>query len=299
MKHRVRHTTEYAYRELVSLSHHVAHLAPRGDNGQVCLSRTLTITPKPAFRRERIDAFGNRAVYFSIEEPHQRLVVAATAEVDVPAPARAPLPAASWESVRDRLAGERRADIVEAYAFTFDSPHVHRGAALRALAEPSFTRGRPLLEATLELTKRIHAEFTYDPRATNVSTPLADVLSARRGVCQDFSHLAIGCLRSLGLPCRYVSGYLLTRPPPGRPRLVGADASHAWIATYVPDFGWVDFDPTNGLMPAEEHITIASGRDFGDVVPVQGVILGGGAHTVEVSVDVTPMTPMTLIDGTS
>jgi transglutaminase-like putative cysteine protease len=194
---------------------------------------------------------------------------------------------ASWESVRDGIVRARRADGVEAYSYTFDSPHARPSRALGSYAEPSFPAGRPFLDAVMDLTRRIHTDFVYDPRATTIATPLAQVLEARRGVCQDFAHLEIACLRALGLPARYVSGYLLTRPPPGRPRLIGADASHAWISVHLPDFGWVDFDPTNGLMPGEHHVTVASGRDFADVTPVRGVILGGGHHDLKVEVDVT------------
>jgi transglutaminase-like putative cysteine protease len=288
VRYRVRHLTGYGYSEPVTLSHHLAHLAPRADNGQVCARRELNISPTPAFRRERVDAFGNRVAYFSIEEPHRNLTIEALFEVTVPAPARPPLLfPASWESIRDRVALERRADGVEAYAYTFDSPHVRASAALAAYAAPSFAPGRPFLDAVMDLTRRVQAEFEYDPRATTITTPVAEVLAARRGVCQDFAHVTIGCLRSLGLPCRYVSGYVLTRPPPGRSRLVGADASHAWCSVHLPDFGWVDFDPTNGLAPTDQHVTVACGRDFADVTPVRGVILGGGAHELAVEVDVT------------
>jgi transglutaminase-like putative cysteine protease len=290
MKYQVRHLTDYTYADPVSLSHHLVHLSPRADNGQMTGKRELNITPSPAFRRERIDTFGNRVTYFSIEEPHKRLSVEALCEVEVP-PAEFPplLFPAPWESVRDQLKQARRADSVEAFAYTFDSPHVRISRALAAYAEPAFRPGRPFLDAVMELTRRIHDDFVYDPRATTIATPLSEVLEARRGVCQDFAHLQIGCLRSLGLPCRYVSGYLLTRPPPGRPRMVGADASHAWISVHLPDFGWVDFDPTNGLMPGEQHVTLACGRDFADVTPVRGVILGGGPHELVVEVDVAPL----------
>jgi transglutaminase-like putative cysteine protease len=169
---------------------------------------------------------------------------------------------------------------------TFDSTYVAADAQLDAYSAPFFDTGRPLLEAVQALMASIYDDFTYDPRATDVSTPVLEVLHERRGVCQDFAHLAIGCLRSRGLAARYVSGYLLTRPPPGKQRLVGADASHAWFATFIPEHGWVDFDPTNNMMPANEHVTIAYGRDFGDVTPIRGVILGGGQHQLSVSVDV-------------
>jgi transglutaminase-like putative cysteine protease len=290
VRYQVRHLTEYSYADPVSLSHHLVHLSPRADNGQVAGKRELNITPPPAFRRERIDAFGNRVTCFTIEEPHKRLAVEAVFEVEVPPAERPPLLfPVSWEAVRDGLPDARRADAIEAYSYTFDSPHVRASRALQAFAEPSFPAGRPFLDAVMDLTRRIHGAFVYDPRATTVATPVAQVLEARRGVCQDFAHLQLGCLRALGLPARYVSGYLLTRPPPGRPRMVGADASHAWISVHLPDFGWVDFDPTNGLMPGEQHVVVACGRDFADVTPVRGVILGGGAHELRVEVDVTPV----------
>jgi transglutaminase-like putative cysteine protease len=288
VKYQVRHLTEYTYSDPVSLSHHVVHLSPRADHGQVASKRELNITPSPAFRRERVDAFGNRVTYFSIEEPHKRLAVEALCEVTVPPPAPRPLSfPLPWEAVRDGLRSARGADSVEAYSYTFDSPHARASQALRAYAAPSFVPGRAFLEAVMELTTRIHGELTYDPRATTIATPLQQVLEQRRGVCQDFAHLQIACLRALGLPCRYVSGYLQTRPPPGRPRLVGADASHAWVSVHLPDFGWIDFDPTNGSTPGEQHVTLACGRDFADVTPVRGVILGGGAHELKVEVDVT------------
>jgi transglutaminase-like putative cysteine protease len=290
VRYQVRHLTEYTYADPVSLSHHLVHLSPRADKGQVAGRRELNITPSPAFRRERIDAFGNRVTHFSIEEPHRRLTVETQFEVEVPPAERPPLLfPASWESVRDRLRAARRADSVEAYSYTFDSAHARASKALAAYAAPSFPADRPFLDAVMDLTRRIHEEFVYDPRATTIATPLSQVLEAKRGVCQDFAHLQIGCLRSLGLPCRYVSGYLLTRPPPGRDRLVGADASHAWVSVHMPDFGWVDFDPTNGVLPAEQHVTVACGRDFADVTPVRGVILGGGAHELRVEVDVAPI----------
>lgn len=290
MRCRIRHLTEYSYTEPVSLSHHRAHLVPRQDNGQVTASRELRISPTPALRREHLDAFANRATYFSIEEPHSRLEVELTCEVNVPPIPRPALATpTSWETVRDRVRHERRADVLDAYLHTFRSPGVDLGAPFAEYAAPSFLPGRPYLEAVMDLNHRIHGDFVYDPRATNVSTRVAEVLAARRGVCQDFAHFALAALRSLGLPARYVSGYILTHPPPGRPRLAGADACHAWVQVYLPDFGWIDFDPTNDLMPSDEHITLAYGRDFGDVTPVRGVILGGGPHELKVQVDVVPL----------
>ncbi len=289
MRYRINHLTEYAYSEPVTLSHHQVHVVPLQGSGQTCQARDLRITPQPALRREHIDTFGNRASYFSIEEPHRKLVIEAYSEVTVAAPERPPLLfGLPWETVRDRLRRDRRADVLDAYAFSFDSPFVKTSSAVLAYAEPSFPPGRALLDGARDLTHRIHSDFTYDPVATTVATPLSEVIEHRRGVCQDFAHLQIACLRALGLAGRYVSGYLLTRPPPGTARLVGADASHAWVSTYLPDFGWVEFDPTNDLIPGDEHITLAYGRDFGDVTPVRGVILGGGAHELRVVVDVAP-----------
>ncbi len=287
MKLSVTHRTTYVYNEPVTTSHHEARLAPREDETQRTVSHELTIAPVPETRRRRFDYFGNRTVHFSLSEPHRSLDVVAKSVVELK-PASPPELRASpaWESVRDRLRSDRRRDVLDAYAMTFDSSCVASCPALHDFAQPFFEPGRPLLEAVRALVAHIYEEFTYDARATSVSTPLLELLRVRRGVCQDFAHLAIGCLRSRGLAARYVSGYLLTRPPPGRPKLVGADASHAWFATFVPEHGWLDFDPTNDVMPSGEHVTIAFGRDFADVTPIRGVILGGGQHRLTVSVDV-------------
>jgi transglutaminase-like putative cysteine protease len=193
--------------------------------------------------------------------------------------------------VRDGLAGGEPQEWLEICQFAVDSPHVKARAELAEFAQGSFTPGRPWLEALLDLTRRIFEEFVYDPAATNVSTPLDTVLAMRRGVCQDFAHLQIGCLRSLGLPARYVSGYLQTTPPPGKPRLVGADASHAWLSAWCGAHGWVDVDPTNNVQPSLGHVTVAWGRDYSDVCPIKGVFIGGGDHRMEVSVDVEPIHP--------
>jgi transglutaminase-like putative cysteine protease len=290
MRLRVVHRTTYGYAKPVTTSHHEIHLTPRDGPSQVCLSHTVSITPTPGAVRERLDYFNNRACYFGIHETHRTLEVIAESEVRVKErPSSLLLDRTPWEDVRDVVARNRRPESLEAYSFVFDSPYVRVGPELHALAAPSFAPGRPLLDAMVDLTRRIFSHFTYDPSATGVATPLSDVLCNRRGVCQDFAHIAIGCLRSMGLPGRYVSGYLLTSPPPGRPRLVGCDASHAWISTYLPNVGWIDFDPSNDMMPDEKHVVVAFGRDFGDVTPVQGVILGGGRHTVRVAVDVAPV----------
>jgi transglutaminase-like putative cysteine protease len=290
MRLRIFHETSYEYEEPVTTSHHEVHLTPRDSDGQTCVAHDLTILPPPAAERDRLDYFKNRTRYFGLHEPHTSLRIVATSEVRLrPRAQSLPLWSMSWEEARERIARGRSPELLQAYGFVFDSPYVAASPDLLEFSRPSFAPGRPILEAVTELTKRIFTDFRYDRTATNVSTPLSEVLRHRRGVCQDFAHLETGCLRSMGLAGRYVSGYLLTSPPPGKPRLVGADASHAWVSTYLPNVGWVDFDPANNLVRPDKHVTIAYGRDFGDVTPVRGVILGGGRHRLRVSVDVAPL----------
>ena len=289
MIYRVTHVTAYEYSEPVSLCQNLAHLTPRDTPSQRCLRTRLAVSPEPAVLAERADYFGNRAVFFTVQEPHRELTVTATHLVEVearPAPEGAASP--SWEEARDRLPADRSPEALEAYGFVFDSRHVPSGTELAAYAAPSFPPGRPLLEGLYDLTRRVHREFVYDPRATTVATPLREVLAHRRGVCQDFAHLQIACLRSLGLAARYVSGYLCTSAPPGQRRLVGADATHAWLSAYCPGAGWVDVDPTNDQVPSDKYVVLGWGRDFDDVSPVKGVILGGGRHAVRVAVQVVP-----------
>jgi transglutaminase-like putative cysteine protease len=287
MIYHVTHTTTYTYSQPVSLCHNLAHLNPRPGPRQASADFRLIVDPDPAVVHERVDFFGNLVTFFTVQEPHKKLAVRAehTTTVQPYTPPDAAL-TPPWDHVRDRLRTERTADALDAYHYAFDSPYVAASPALLEYAAPSFPPGRPLLEAALDLTARIHREFRYDPKATTLSTSLAEVLAGRRGVCQDFAHLEIGCLRSLGLAARYVSGYLLTRPAAGKERLVGADASHAWVSVYCPGFDWIDLDPTNDLIPSDEHILLAWGRDYDDVSPVKGVILGGGDHTIKVAVDV-------------
>ena len=287
MKLGIVHKTTYYYGEQVTTSHHEARLTPRDSHDQRLISHDVAIEPAPDARRRRFDYFGNRVLHFSLSEPHRRLEVRTQSVVEVIAPRMPALQASPpWEQVRHDLQTDRRRDALDAYAMALESEHVAISDELRQYGTASFSAGRPLLEAVRDLASRIHADFAYDARATEVSTPLTDVLRLRRGVCQDFAHLAIGCLRARGLAARYVSGYLLTRPPPGKPRLTGADASHAWFAAFVPQQGWVDFDPTNDVLPSDEHVSVAVGRDFADVTPIRGVILGGGEHRLEVAVDV-------------
>jgi len=287
MTYRVTHTTTYVYSEPVTLCHNLVHLTPRDTLQQTTRHHQLLVSPLPAVSKGRTDFFGNHAQFFTIQEPHQKLVVTARCSTQVtqsvPPATDDTLP---WEQVRASLEADRSPAGLESYQFAFDSPYIKTSPDLATYAAPSFTPGRPLLEAVLDLTQRIHKDFRYDDTATTVTTPIHEVLRVRRGVCQDFAHLEIGCLRSLGLAARYVSGYLLTNPPAGQQRLVGADASHAWLSVCCPGSGWIDVDPTNNQIPSQKHITLAWGRDYDDVSPLKGVILGGGDHSVSVGVDV-------------
>ncbi len=287
MLYRVTHHTTYKYSASVSLCQNLAHLTPRNTVEQHCRYTTLVINPRPAVLSNRPDYFGNQVTFFAVQEPHRKLSVTASHVVQVaPRPVHEPNLTPSWEVVRDRLRTSRDFFGLEAYQFAFPSRHVPPNVELAEYARPSFAAGRPLFEAVLDLTARIHKDFEYDPKATTVATPIHEVFAQRRGVCQDFSHLEIACLRSLGLAARYVSGYLRTEPLPGRERLVGADATHAWVAVYCHDIGWLEVDPTNNLQPSDKHLVLAWGRDFEDVSPVKGVILGGEQHTIHVAVDV-------------
>lgn len=288
MNYRVTHSTRYSYSKPVGVCWNEARLLPRETLLQKCLSSSLHIEPAPTDIRERQDFFGNRISHFSIQNPHEQLLVTAISEVSV-TPSANHLNAGdqcSWESVQSRIAASRSRESLEAQPFLHDSPFVEGSRQMTEYARPSFTAGRPLTDAVSDLMERIYRDFTYDPGFTTIATPLAEVMTTRRGVCQDFAHLGIGCLRAMGLAARYVSGYIETVPPPGQERLVGADASHAWFSVYSPTVGWLDFDPTNNQRPVEQHVTVAWGRDFSDVSPLRGVALGGGKHKVSVSVDV-------------
>ncbi len=289
MRYKITHTTRYTYSEAVPVCQNIVHLKPRDRLYQRLADHRLLIMPAASSVTSRIDYFGNHCSHFSIQESHKTLAVTSTSEVEVTAPAvPQPKDSPTWESVVERVRSDRTTDGLTACQFHFDSPLVARSTELARYAGQSFVPGRSVVEAALDLTARIHDNFEYDPRATTVNTPLTTVLEQRRGVCQDFAHVAIGCLRSLGLPARYVSGYLRTEPPPGQPRLVGADASHAWLSIYCGDLGWLDLDPTNNTSPTANHITVACGRDYSDVCPIKGVFVGGGTHAVSVAVDVVP-----------
>jgi transglutaminase-like putative cysteine protease len=292
MNYCVRHETVYEYSDPVSVSHHILRLTPRDLPGQIRQHSRIVITPAPNVRfATHLDYFGNSVTSFSLQEPHEQLTVEAISRLEVHPP---PVPEFSrsppWQTVRDSLWCNRTEEGLNAYQFVFDSRRVYARPELADYARESFPEDCPLLEAVLSLTGRIYRDFRFDTKATEVTTPVETFFEKRRGVCQDFSHLQIACLRSLGLPARYVSGYLRTAPPEGKPRLVGSDASHAWCSAWSPGTGWVDFDPTNNCIPTDGHITVAWGRDYSDVSPIHGVLLGGARHTIDVAVDVLPVT---------
>ena len=250
----------------------------------------LTVDPAPASLHSYDDYFGNRVHSFAIYQPHLTLTIIAESQVSIePRPELDLTATIGWQETAEWLQSDTSPAAVEALEYVFDSPYIRTSDLLGGFAAAHFPSGRPLGEAALALTEAIHREFHYDPKATTIDTSIEDVLDKRRGVCQDFAHLAIACLRSLGLACRYVSGYLRTDPQPGRPRLIGADASHAWVSVYSPEVGWIDLDPTNGCVVSDRHITLGWGRDFHDVSPVKGSVLGGGESTLRVAVDVAPI----------
>ncbi|WP_392385157.1 transglutaminase N-terminal domain-containing protein [Marinomonas primoryensis] len=290
MRYRVRHITEYTYGAPVSLCYNMAHLLPRDTRNQLCIHQKIQINPPPVYQNEGEDYFGNQTFYFSIQEAHKKLVIDVSTDFEI-----SPINVLEWQAQNTITCGELRSllsapntpELRMAKEYLLDSPQIRRSADLGAYAQSTFADDKPILQATLAFTHKIFTEFKFDPSTTTVATPLEQVLKQRSGVCQDFAHLAIGCLRSVGIPARYISGYLETLPPPGQEKLVGADASHAWFAIFIPTLGWVEFDPTNDLMPNEQHLVTAWGRDYSDVTPLQGVIFeGGGSQQLAVSVDV-------------
>ncbi len=288
--YRIDHETRYRYASRVSTSQHVAYLRPRALARQRVHRQEISVDPPPARWTRRTDYFGNAVDQFTLLQPHTELTVRAETLVEViAAPPPEPGRSAPWEEARDALVYRQGVFAGEAAEYAFASPFVAVDPEMADFARPSFPPGRPLLAAAIELMHRIHTEFRYDPEATTITTPISRVLAERRGVCQDFAHVQIACLRALGLAARYVSGYLLTTPPPGQPRLQGADASHAWLAVHCPRSGWVELDPTNDLVPDRQHIALGWARDYGDVTPLRGVILGGARHTLSVGVSVVPL----------
>ena len=297
MRLAITHETRYHYSPAVQTAQHVAHLQPSNTPGQQVLRHDMHIEPHAPVQHH-IDAFLNHRAYWALTQPHEGLMVRAYSEIET-----LPVPPAtatqSWESVREhfRYRGGQAGDVHS--RFVFGSHHAPVHEAFLAYARPSFSPGRALMQAAQELTARMHRDFRYETASTDINTPALQALQARRGVCQDFAHILLACLRSLGLPARYVSGYLLTQAPPGQARLIGSDASHAWASVYLPELanhasqGWLDLDPTNdrtGLAsPGLDYAQLAVGRDFADVSPLRGVLQGGGAHTLNVAVTVAPM----------
>jgi transglutaminase-like putative cysteine protease len=290
MRYKITHVTRYSYAEAVSVCHNEACLTPRNTRSQICEYHRLRITPQPSSAGRRTDYFGNVLNFFSFNEGFRELTVKAVSRIQVRGAAPDPkAPSPAWEEVVASVRQDLRPEAVEAYQFAFNSPRVAVSDPLREYAADSFPPKRPVVAALADLTRRVHKDFAFDAKATHVNTTVEEVLELRRGVCQDFTHLQIGLARSLGLPARYVSGYLRTYPPPGKPRLTGADMSHAWVSVWCGELGWVDVDPTNDVFPATDHVTVAWGRDYGDIAPLKGVFVGGGPHTLSVSVDVLPL----------
>ena len=292
----ITHETQYDYVPPVEVAQHMSHLRPVSFAEQTLLSHSLQITPEPAQQSQTQDVYGNTRCFFSMQTTHTQLRVVARSVVSTRSRAM-PGTSLSWEEVRERFRYAAGHDYDSAAEFVFSSPYVPRHADFAAFARPSFPAGAPLLLAARDLMHRIHTEFVYESQSTQINTPAIEALAQRKGVCQDFAHIMIGCLRALGLPARYVSGYLLTQPPPGVERLIGSDASHAWVSVYIPDFPqdarWCDFDPTNDRdgwgSPGEDYVTLAIGRDYADVSPIRGVIHGGANHTLRVGVTVEPL----------
>lgn len=293
IRYHIRHDTLYRYDSPVGESRQMLRLTPREMPGQHCVSHRIEVKPEPLRAEDFTDGFGNLVRSMHFERDHDTLFVRAESWIELDPK---PLPELSesppWNTVRDELAyhagSTLSSTVLEATGFLFESAHVRVKRDFADYAAADFVPGVPLLLAVERLMQRIFRDFTFDPEATDISTPVTEVLENRRGVCQDFAHLMLSCLRSMGLAARYVSGYILTRPPPGKPRLIGADATHAWVSVYCPELGWIDFDPTNAVLPALEHVTIGWGRDFTDVSPLRGVLLGGGGHEPEIAVTMVP-----------
>ncbi len=290
MRYQITHRTTYSYESPVTVGHYIARLEPRALPFQECPWHEITIRPTPMQRAERADSFGNTCVYFEIEGSHQKLEVISRSLVEVAtAPNLDPAETPAWESVRDACRADVSNAATVAGELVFASPLIPVGSVFAEYARSSFPAQRPVLEGVCDLNRRIHEDFIFDPAATDFATPVELVLKKRRGVCQDFAQVMIACLRSLGLPARYVSGYLETLPPPGQPKLIGADASHAWLSVYCGEsVGWMDADPTNNVLPSNRHVTVAWGRDFSDVSPLRGVTIGAGEQWLQVAVDVLP-----------
>lgn len=286
----VTHETTTLYGARVAVACHVAHLVPPSTPRQELRAFDLLIDPAPSQQSTANDIFGNVRHCFALYAPHEKLLVRSSCRVSLsPAPATDASASSPWDEVANALRYRAGSAFEAAAEFVYPSPFVPLLPELRDFAEASFPRATPLLQGAIDLMRRIHGDFDYQDGATEIDTPLAQVFSQRRGVCQDYSHVMIGCLRAVGIPARYVSGYLLSQPPKESDRLVGAEASHAWVSVWCPPLGWIDLDPTNNVRVDTSHVTLAMGRDYGDVMPLRGVIQGGGEHTLKVAVSVVPL----------
>ena len=287
MKFQIKHITLYEYPLPASLCHNIVYQVPGNNDFQRVDKFNYQIHPEPNYLVKRQDFFDNGYLYFSVQKSHQKLSVEVTSEVEVASPKwinLSPEKTKAWEDVVTWLHSTEAEN--EIRQFYLESAHIVPVPGIKEYALQSFTPRRPIMEAMLDLNGRIFRDFKFTPGFTDISTPLADVFEYRKGVCQDFAHFALACTRSIGLSARYVSGYIETLPAPGKPRLTGADASHAWIALYIPEVGWVEFDATNNLLVNDKHIRVAFGRDFADVVPLKGIVYSGGGQRMMVSVDV-------------
>lgn len=291
--YQIRHATTFSYGSPVSVCHNTLCLTPRSGPRQRVRQPRLRITPTPTVSTRRTDYFGNTVHMISLEVAHETLTIESLARATVePWAPIDPAGTPAWETIASSIREQQDPHWIDACPFLYDSTLVHRDAAAEAFGRAAFTPGRPILDAAIALTNLIHTSFAYESGATNVTTDSRQALTLKRGVCQDFAHVAIAVLRGLGLPARYVSGYLRTHPPPGKPRLIGADQSHAWFSVYAgPEFGWLELDPTNNVVCSTDHIRLAIGRDYADVAPVRGVFLGGAESTQRIEVDVEPLTP--------
>ncbi len=292
MRYKVIHTTHYKYAARVTHCFNLANLIPRNTNRQKCINSKITVSPQPIHTNKRTDYFGNQCYHFEIQTAHKELSISSESQIEIQE-SSADLNLDLGMSYGDALNFFKQApsnEVIKAKEFILDSPMIKTNEDIANYARPSFSASRPLNSCVAELTKRIFEDFTYTPGFTTIATPLSEVLEHKRGVCQDFAHLEIACLRAMGIPAKYVSGYMETLPPPGQKKLVGADATHAWIAYFSPEEGWIEFDPTNDLRPGSKHIVTAEGRDYYDVTPIKGVIFGGGKGPIlEISVDVSRM----------
>ncbi len=291
MRYHIIHRTTYVYDGPVTIGHYLARLEPRDLPWQDCPWHELTVSPEPMEFAGQSDYFGNACAYFEIAGAHEKLEILSRSYVDVrAAPVFDPSTTPPWETIREACCADRYDPATAAGEMRFGSPLIQPSKSFGDYAIPSFPPGRPILEGLVDLTSRVYTDFSFDPTATDSATPIDVAFEKKRGVCQDFAQVMIACLRSIGLPARYVSGYLETIPPPGKPRMVGADASHAWVSLYCGEnLGWMDADPTNNCLPSERHITLAWGRDFQDVSPLTGIALGDGSQSLRVEVDVIPM----------